>query len=78
LTLLLLLSLLQMLAHEYDLHPLAVEDVLHFQRIKAVTYSGWCFLGVLHEGVGVGCCLLAVENFVHLQRIKVVTYSGAC
>lgn len=29
-----------MLAHEYDLHPLAVEDVLHFQRIKAVTYSG--------------------------------------
>jgi hypothetical protein len=37
---LLLLLCVQMLAHHFDLHPLAVEDVLHFQRIKAVTYSG--------------------------------------
>lgn len=46
----------QTLAHHYDLHPLAVEDVLHFQRIKAVTYSGVC--GVRQSAVHelVLCC----------------------
>jgi hypothetical protein len=44
-----LLLLLQLLAHTYDLHPLAVEDVLHFQRIKAVTYSGAWLAGWLRH-----------------------------
>lgn len=30
----------QTLAHHYDLHPLAIEDCISFQRIRSVSYPG--------------------------------------
>ncbi|WIA07994.1 hypothetical protein OEZ85_007465 [Tetradesmus obliquus] len=33
-------DVLQTLAEHYDLHPLAIEDVINFQRIKCISYPG--------------------------------------
>lgn len=34
----------QTLAKHYDLHPLAIEDVINFQRIKCVSYPGHMYI----------------------------------